>query len=539
MPMPAIRVLLVEDDEEDFLLTRKLLGPNEGTTFEVKWVTNCDAALRELATAYDACLVDYRLGADTGLTVIEGAIALGFRGPLILLTGRGDHDVDVRAMKAGAADYLVKDEITAQLMARVIRHSIERKEAEAALRRSEEQLRQAQKMEAIGSLAGGVAHDFNNLLSIILSYSELCAESLDAEDPMRADLAQISEAGMRAAGLTRQLLAFGHQQVLQTKILDLNEVFGKMAQMLRRLIGEDVELVVGEGAALRRIKADPGQVEQVIMNLVVNARDAMPRGGKLTVATTDVMLDEAYAAQHVGVTAGAHVLLAVSDTGTGMDRATLARIFEPYFTTKEIGKGTGLGLATVFGIVRQSGGSIGVDSKVGVGSTFNVYFPMAEGAVTILTEEPVNSERRSLFGSETILLVEDDPGVRAVVRTVLVKFGYIVLDAQSGGDALLLCEQHSGVIDLLLTDVVMPRLSGRQLAERLRLVRPEMRVLYMSGYTNDAVVRHGVLDSAIAFIQKPITPEPLIRKVREVLDLELSLGDSGVMPVAPPLSVRS
>ncbi len=541
MSLLKLRILLVEDDEEDFLLTTKLLRNNARTSFDVTWVTSSAAALEQLKNPYDACLVDYRLGADTGVVFIALALAKGFAGPIILLTGRGDHDTDIEAMKAGAADYLVKDELTAALIERVLRHAVERKLSEAALLRSEGQLRQAQKMEAMGSLAGGVAHDFNNLLSIVLSYSELCAEGLKDDDRMREDLAQITEAGLRAAGLTRQLLAFSHQQVLEPKVIDLNEIFAKMEQMLRRLIGEDVELVSEAQPDLRRVKADPGQVEQVIMNLVVNARDAMPRGGKLTVATKNVLLDEGYASQHVGVKAGAHVLLTVNDTGTGMDRATLARIFEPFFTTKELGKGTGLGLATVFGIVRQSGGSICVESEPGVGTTFEVYLPMVEAALSRRCAEPPPLDRISLFGTETVLLVEDDERVRALVRSILLKFGYLVLEAQSAGDAFLLSEQHQGPIDLLLTDVVMPRMSGRQLADRLLLERPEMKVLYMSGYTNDAVVRHGV-NSTIAFIQKPITPEPLVRKMRQVLDAETDAGSqaSGVMPVAlPVVSVSS
>jgi two-component system cell cycle sensor histidine kinase/response regulator CckA len=539
MPRPTVRVLLVEDDEDDFLLTGKLLKKSERTAFDVTWVISSAAALKELRNQYDACLVDYHLGADTGLLFIANAIAQGFSGPLILLTGRGDHDIDVEVMKAGAADYLVKDEMTAPLLERVIRHAVERKLTQSALSRTEEQLRQAQKMEAIGSLAGGVAHDFNNLLSIVLSYSELCAEGLKDGDQMREDLKQITEAGMRAAGLTRQLLAFSHQQVLEPIVLDLNDAFGKMEQMLRRLIGEDVELVSRASRNLLRIKADPGQVEQVIMNLVVNARDAMPRGGKLTITTGDITLDETYASQHVGVKPGAHVLLTVTDTGTGMDRATLARIFEPFFTTKEVGKGTGLGLATVFGIVRQSGGSICVDSELGVGTTFEVYFPMVEGALSRRRSEAPALDRISLFGTETVLLVEDDERVRSLVRAILLKFGYLVLEAQSAGDAFLVSEQHKGVIELLLTDVVMPRMSGRQLADRLLLERPEMKVLYMSGYTNDAVVRHGVSNSTIAFIQKPITPEPLMRKIREVLNTESAPNASGVMAVALPVSVSS
>jgi signal transduction histidine kinase len=511
------RLLLVEDDEEDYFLTRKLLRDNARTEFDVKWVRSCEAALEELKAPYDVVLVDHRLGADSGVSLIEQAIAEGFKGPMILLTGRGDHDVDVQAMNAGAADYLVKDQLTPQLMERVIRYSIARKVTEVALAHSEEQLRQAHKMDAIGSLAGGVAHDFNNLLSIVLSYSELLADGLSPDDPMLADLKQISDAGVRAAGLTRQLLAFSHQQVLQPQVIDLNDAFAKVEKMLQRVLGEDVELRSAAGPRLHRILADPGQIEQVIMNLTVNARDAMPQGGTLNVETRNVDLDAAFASQHLGIVPGPHVLLSVSDTGTGMDRATLRRIFEPFFTTKELGKGTGLGLATVFGIVRQSGGVILVDSELGKGTTFRVYFPRAEGEL----RRPGVSDvppRHSLLGSETVLVVEDEDGVRALVRTILSKHGYQVLDARSGGDALLLCEQHPERIALLLTDVVMPRMNGRQLAERLRALRPDMRTLYMSGYTNDAVVRHGVMKNTIDFIQKPITPETLSRKVREVLD---------------------
>ena len=510
-----LRLLLVEDDEEDYFLTQKLLGHNGRAAFEVKWVRTYDAALDELRNPCDVCLTDYRLGAQSGLALIQRGIAEGFRGPMILLTGRGDHDVDVDAMKVGAADYIVKDELTPELLERVIRHAIERKVAEAALSRSEEQLRQSQKMEAIGSLAGGVAHDFNNLLSVILSYSELLAADLKVGDPMRADLEEIHKAGLRASDLTRQLLAFSRQQVLQPRVVDLNDIFSGMERMLSRVIGEDIELAWVAAPGLRRIMADPGQMEQVIMNLAVNGRDAMPKGGKLTIETAEVVLDARFASHHAGAKGGPHVMLAVTDTGVGMDKATQARMFEPFFTTKEVGRGTGLGLATVFGIVQQSGGTIWVHSELGMGTTFKVYFPIVDKA-PVAGPVPPERERRSLRGSETILLVEDDERLRHLAVTILRKLGYNVLEAQSGGDAFLLCEQHRSTIHLLLTDVVMPRMSGRQLADRLLVVRPEMKVLYMSGYTDDAVVRHGVLDSTIAFIQKPITPQSLARKVRDV-----------------------
>ena len=394
--------------------------------------------------------------------------------------------------------------------AKVIRDLTERKNLEL-------QLQQAQKLEAIGGLAAGVAHDFNNLLSVILSYSELIGLGLKEGDPVRADLQEIQTAGLLAVTLTRRLLAFGRQQVLQPRVVDVCRIVVDLETMLRRLVGEDVELVTDLAVECGKVLVDPGQIEQVVMNLVVNARDAMPDGGKLSVDVGEVLLDDDFAVAHLGVTAGPHVLLAVSDTGIGMDDATRAHMFEPFFTTKEPGKGTGLGLATVFGIVKQSGGSIDVSSELKRGTTIKVYLPLADKTARVRSSAPPRN-RAVLHGSETILLVEDDEQVRVLARTILRRYGYDVLDAQSGGDALLLCEQCTTPIHLLLTDVVMRRMSGRELAERLLKVRPEMKVLYMSGYTDDAVVRHGIFYSKVAFIQKPITPEPLVRKVREALD---------------------
>ncbi len=379
----------------------------------------------------------------------------------------------------------------------------------------EEQLRQSQKMEAVGRLAGGIAHDFNNLLTVIKGYSELMLDELDSADPLRTEIDEIKKAADRAAALTRQLLAFSRQQVLAPKILDLNSVVGNMDKLLRRLLGEDIDLFTVLEPGLARVKADPGQVEQVIMNLAVNARDAMPNGGKLTIETATVELDENYIRDHASVQAGAYVMVAVTDTGTGMTDKVKSRIFEPFFTTKEIGKGTGLGLSTVYGIIKQSCGYIWVYSEVGIGSTFKVYLPAVDAPAEVPASAPQPSVGR---GSETVLLVEDEDGVRALMRQVLHKHGYNVLESRHGGEALLMCERHSGKIDLLLTDVVLEQMSGRELAERLLKVRPTMKVLYVSGYADDAIVHHGVLNAGVAFLQKPFTTEGLARKIRYVLD---------------------
>ena len=380
----------------------------------------------------------------------------------------------------------------------------------------EEQLRQSQKLEAIGMLAGGIAHDFNNLLTVIRGYSDLTLMRLSEEDPLHRNISEVKKAAERAAGLTRQLLAFSRKQVLQPKVLDLNAVVSELEKMLRRLIGEDIGLRTVLESDLGSVKADPGQIEQIIMNLAVNARDAMPQGGKLTIETTNVYLDEDYAKVHIAVIPGPYVMFAVSDTGTGMDSRTQARIFEPFFTTKEKGKGTGLGLSTVYGIVKQSGGNIWVYSEVGQGTTFKVYLPRVdEGAQEYKRSAETEG---AIQGSETILLAEDEEMVRKLARQVLEMHGYQVLEAANGGAALLICERHKEPIHLLITDVIMPEMSGRELADRLAQLRPEMKVLYMSGYTDNAIVHQGVLDEGANFIQKPFPTDALARKVREVLD---------------------
>jgi two-component system cell cycle sensor histidine kinase/response regulator CckA len=393
----------------------------------------------------------------------------------------------------------------------------ERKRLEQTLRQTEDQLRHSQKMEAIGRLAGGVAHDFNNLLSVVLGYSTLVLASLDPDDPRAADIGEIKIAGERAAKLTKQLLAFSRQQVLAPAVVDLNDIVSRMDQMLRRVIGEDIHLRTEMGDGLGRVKVDEGQIEQVIMNLAVNARDAMPAGGTLTISTANVVLDEEYARTRRGVSAGPHVRMMVSDTGAGMDLNVQSRIFEPFFTTKEKGKGTGLGLSTVLGIVEQSGGSVEVQSRPGSGTTFKVHLPITHD---VLAPSRSTTPPRILVGSETLLLVEDEERLRALSSSILSDAGYRVIAATSALDALERCRHFAGPIHLLVTDVIMPDMNGRALAGHAARIRPEMKVLYVSGYADNSLFDLQGLSERVAFLQKPITPDILLRKVRETLDAE-------------------
>ena len=380
----------------------------------------------------------------------------------------------------------------------------------------ETQFIQAQKMEAVGRLAGGVAHDFNNLLTAMMSYGDLLLHTLREDDPLKRYTEEILKAAERASALTRQLLAFSRKQILEPRLININDVVIEMEKILLRLIGEDIELVTVLAPSLGPVKSDPGHIEQVIMNLAVNARDAMPRGGKLTIETAEVFLDEAYARSHVGVQPGPYEMLAVSDNGTGMDPETQAHIFEPFFTTKEPGTGTGLGLATVYGIAKASGGHVWVYSELGQGTTFKIYFPLAAEGTEALPAPKTTA--KSLGGSETILVVEDEDVLRSLICKGLRNYGYTVLEASQGTEALKISQQHQGPIDLALIDVVMPQMSGRTVAEHLAPLAPEMKVLYMSGYTQDTITRHGILDRELLFIEKPFDSATLAGKVRRVLD---------------------
>jgi PAS domain S-box-containing protein len=388
----------------------------------------------------------------------------------------------------------------------------------------EEQLRQSQKMEAVGQLAGGVAHDFNNLLTAINGYAALLLRRVSDDSPIKSQLEEIKKAGERAANLTRQLLAFGRKQMLHPLSLNLNDNVSDLTKMLKRLIGEDIQLITKLDPRLARTKADPGQIEQVVMNLVVNARDAMPSGGVITIETANAELNDAYAASHVGVLAGSYVMLTVSDTGTGMDHETLSHIFEPFFTTKAKNKGTGLGLSTVYGIMKQSGGSIWVYSEVGIGTTFKLFLPQLSdepAGAAVIQEAPIQR------GSETVLLVEDEGLVRNLTIQLLRENGYRVLSACGGEEALQIARSNQD-IELLLTDVVMPKMSGREVANALKESHPKTRVLYMSGYTDDAIVHHGIADSRIALLHKPFSEKALTQKIRDVLDGEMKVAEGSI-----------
>jgi two-component system, cell cycle sensor histidine kinase and response regulator CckA len=438
----------------------------------------------------------------------------------IVVSDSSNEEEAVEAMRMGAQDFVLLQRLgrLAPIVERELRERARRRvlqadraRAEEALRQSEIQLRHAQKMEAVGRLAGGIAHEFNNALSVILSYGELILSDLEPEDPMRLDIEEIRKAAKKATDLTRQLLLFNRQHVFEVKDVDFGELLAGMDKMLRRVLGEDVALTLRVAPDLGSVRADPRSIEQALMNIVVNARDAMPNGGKVTLTATPWVVDEAIASLHPGLIPGPHVLLSVGDTGAGMSAETLARSFEPFFTTKEPGLGTGLGLSTVFGIVKQTGGIVWAESTPGAGATILMCFPCIESK---------GSARPSSLrdGNETVMLVEDDGQVRAVAAGILKRCGYRVLEAKSAAEADDLFRAHADTIDLLLCDVVMPDASGTELASRLSLSRPTMKLLCMSGYTDARVARPLAIPSKIAFLQKPLTPESLARKVREVLD---------------------
>jgi signal transduction histidine kinase len=510
----SLKVLIVEDSEHDLELLLRALrqGGYEPVYTRVETAPAMTAALdRE---AWDIVLADYSMPGFSGQAALALLKERGTDIPFIVVSGSIGEENAVGILKAGAQDFVLKDRPARLIPA--IERELREAEGRRARRSLEEQLRHAQKMEAVGQLAGGIAHDFNNVLTAILGYGELLQRAIDPSSPLFTKVEHILAAGERAAGLTKQLLAFSRKQVIELRVLDLDEVARKIAPMLRRLIGEHIELQLISTKGLGRVKADRGQMEQIIMNLAVNARDAMPNGGSLVIRTDNVELQEGDLRHAPNAPPGRYIKLTVSDTGCGMSEDTLARIFEPFFTTKEPGKGTGLGLATVYGIVQQSGGCLGVDSELHHGTTFTIYLPRVDEALTALA--PPRSKPQSLRGSEVVLLVEDEDVVEKLIRLALTQEGYTVLEAHTALEACRLCEDHPTPIHLLITDVIMPQMNGRALAEGIAVLRPTMKILYMSGYANVMLTQDGALDPGIAFLQKPFTAETLVRKVREVLD---------------------
>ena len=612
-----IRVLLVEDDEEDFMIARDLFGEIEGSVYDVEWVASSTEAVQAFEERrHDIYCIDYRLGPANGLELLHLAQKMRVPGPIIMLTGQNQPDVDVAAMHAGAADYLVKGEIKARDLERAVRYAIEAKraavnieklaafarhnpnpvvefsadgsmtysnEAAESMARSigqdslavllppdiaqvvadalrtgntrqfqtargarsfawsfvpipanqvvhgyatevterlslEAQLRHSVKMEAVGQLAAGVAHDFNNILTVIQGHSNLMLNGLGENTEFAKALTQISLSSEKAGNLIRQLLMFSRKQVMQSRHIDLNEIIHNMTRMLQRMMGEDIALEVIEHVGLPNVYGDSGMIEQVLMNLAANARDAMPRGGKFVIATSMRSISDPAIASNPEARAGTFVCLTVSDTGCGMDPATLNRIFEPFFTTKEVGKGTGLGLATVYGIIKQHQGWIEVESTVGRGTTLRVYFPASMTVTQPVSSSP-SGDTKVRGGEETILVVEDEPALRELVTEILTLYGYRVLSAGSGVEALSVWERHRAEVELLLTDMVMPEgISGRELGERLLKQTPDLKVIYTSGYSPGMSGKDFALLEGFNFLPKPYPPSRLAEVVRDCLD---------------------
>ena len=517
----ALRALIADDSENDvLLLLRVLRKAGYEPVYERVWTAPAmQAALQR--QAWDIVISDYEMPNFGGFEALQLLKESGHDLPFILVSAVVSEETAVAAMKAGAHDYIMKRNL-ARLVPAIERELREaqtraaRKAAEEALRQSEERLRQTQKIEAVGRLAAGVAHDFNNILTAIMGHSELLLRQLDADDPRRKNAEQIEKVTYLAAGLTRQLLTFSRKQVIEPRVLNLNAVILDIKKMLRRLIGEDIEFCTLLDPAAGHIKADPGQIEQVMMNLAVNARDAMPNGGKLTITTANTTQDKNHLKNFPDMGAGDYVMLAIADTGTGMSEEVKAHLFEPFFTTKPSGKGTGLGLATCFGIVKQNTGHINVHSELGSGTTFKIYFPQVQSAIEPLRVRNLPTEVAG--GNETVLLVEDEPVVRELAVATLREKGYTVVEAVNGEEGLRLVQQHDGKIDLVLTDVVMPVMGGKEMTDALHTSHPDTKVLFTSGYTEDALGHHGVLLPGIGFLPKPYLTATLARKVREVLD---------------------
>jgi len=511
-----LRVLHVEDSDDDakFVIRALRHGGFEICSERVDTPDAMQAALRK--GKWDVVLSDYAMPHFGGPAALELRNQLGCDIPFLIVSGKIGEEKAVELMRAGACDYILKDNLSRLVPA------VERELAVAQERREhkqlEEQYRQAQKMEALGQLAGGVAHDFNNLLTIINGFSELVLNSLKPDDPARNFIAQVRKAGERSASLTRQLLIFSRKQVPALQMLDLNGIIGEAEKMLTRTIGENVKLTTDLSAQLRIVMADPGQIDQVLFNLLLNARDAMPQGGQITIRTRNMTFAEAYSQPLPEMPLGNYVLLEISDTGTGMTPEVRSHLFEPFFTTKEVGKGTGLGLATVFGIVKQAGGQIAVESSPGTGTTFRIYFPEATQLPSQTRDIAPSNVEPVARGHEVVLLAEDDENVRNLINRVLVSNGYTVLEAENGKEALKTAQKYTAPIHMLLSDVIMPEMGGFELARHIRMSHPETKILFMSGYPNSSDLRQEASMTEVGFLPKPLHAAQLISKVRSILD---------------------
>ncbi len=508
-----LRLLVVEDEDNDAVL---LLRELQRLGYDVKSerVQTRQEMESALEHEWDLIISDYRLPKFDALTALQVSKEHDLEVPFIIVSGTISEEEAVESMRRGADDFITKGRL-ARLGPAIVRSLRERAERRAR-RAAERRLLQAQKMHAVGQLAGGVAHDFNNLLGVIQGYGEMLLKRLPEDDRQRERVDHILQAAARGAALTRQLLAFSRQQPMEVRVLDLATTIRNVERLLRRLIGENIQIVIVSDGRPGRVKADPIQIEQIVLNLAINARDAMPQGGSLIIETTSVDLDAGYALSHPDARPGPHVLLAVSDNGSGMSAETLSHVFEPFFTTKDPGKGTGLGLATVYGIVQQNGGHLAVYSEVGRGTSFKIYLPRVEEPAAEAT--PPTRGAHPTTGTETVLLIEDEEPLRDVILDQLSYGGYNVISGHSAAAALEAAEAHVGPIHLVITDVVMPNTSGREAVKRVRASRPDIRVIFMSGYTSTAAGVNGPIEPGEAFLQKPFSLEALLRKVREVLD---------------------
>jgi two-component system, cell cycle sensor histidine kinase and response regulator CckA len=510
-----LRILHLEDDPNDAALVQSALEADGISCTGICVQSRADFVAALERGGIDLVLSDFSLPSFNGFSAIATVRARWPDLPVILVSGSLGEELAVDSLKNGATDYVLKDRLFR--LAPAVRRAIQEVEERAERRRLEGHFIEAQKMDVIGQLVSGVAHDFNNILAVIIGYSDLITTDLGSDSPLRKYIEEIRQASERAAGLTRQLLVFGRKQTVVPVVLDLNDVVKDLDKMLIRLIDANVEMTTNLGKKIGHVKADSGYIGQVLMNLVVNARDAMPNGGKLTIETNNVKLDENYARTHTGAFPGDYVMLSVTDTGTGMTDEVKALLFEAFFTTKPLGKGTGLGLATCQTIVQQCGGHIDVHSEVGNGTTFKIYFPRVEQPLDVAAR-PTRSGPLPR-GTETLLVVEDEPSVRHLARSVLDNLGYEVLSASNGQDALHVAREHRGSpIRLVVTDVIMPLMGGKVMAEWLQATYADLIILFTSGYTDDAITHHGVLDAGVEFLPKPYTPATLARKVRQLLD---------------------